>query len=217
MTTTSIDEEPLNALTHGIGFLLAAGASLLLVGAAARRGGPWQVWGCFLYSLTLLGAYGASTLSHSAQGARLRHAFRIADQALIYLFMAGSYTPVALTYLRGQNWLALNLAVWGIALAGFVSKAIFSHRVHLGAVSVGSYVSLAAIPLLAARQLAHSLPTPLCLWFLGGDACYLLGILFFSLDHRIRYFHAAWHVLVIAGTFCQYAGIYGYCCGSRQN
>jgi hemolysin III len=58
-------------------------------------------------------------------------------------------------------------------------------------------------------------PPALCLWLLAGGVCYTAGLLFFWQDARVPYFHATWHVLVVAGSACHYLGILGYCTTAR--
>lgn len=208
-------EETVNAITHGIGVLGGLLAAAFLVATAARHGGPWQLIGCALYGVTMVAAYVLSTLSHVVRKPHLREAFRIADQAAIFLFMAGTYTPVALTWLRTGPWWALHVTVWSIAMAGFLSKAVFTHRVTLGTVSTLLYVLLGWLPALFVWPMIGIVPGRLMLWYLAGGLCYMAGTVFFRYDHRVRYFHALWHVWVIAGTGCQYIGILHYCTGAR--
>jgi hemolysin III len=208
-------EEAWNAATHGAGLALAVAGAIILGWAIVRRGGGgWQFAGCGIYAVTLVAAYAASTISHVARRPAARRAWRIADQAIIFLFMAGTYTPVALTWLRGGPWWLLHGAVWAVALAGFASKAVFAHRVHLGAVSTTLYILLGWMPVLAVGPLVHVLPFGLMWWFLAGGLCYTAGIAFFHYDDRVPYFHAAWHVLVLAGSACHYAAILLYCTGT---
>ena len=138
----------------------------------------------------------------------------MADQAIIFLFIAGSYTPIALAWLRAQWWWYMHCAVWGVALFGFVSKAVFAHRVDSGSVSTLLYVVLGWLPMAAFWPMSHAVPLGLMGWLVAGGACYSAGMLFFTYDDRIRYFHAAWHLLVVAGSACHYLGILFYCTGT---
>ena len=207
-------EELFNALTHGAGCALAVVASAALISIAARQGDHLQLGACVVYAVTMVAAYAASTLSHTFKARAARSAFRIADQALIFLFIAGSWTPIAATWLRtGRGWWAFHASMWAVALIGFVSKALFAHRVTMGTVSALLYLVLGWSPVLVALPLTRILPQPLCLWLLAGGLCYTLGLLFFRYDDRVPYFHAAWHVLVMAGSACHYVGILRYCTG----
>jgi len=205
-------EEAWNAATHAAGLALAVGGAIVLGWAVAGHGaGAWPVVGCAIYAATLLAAYAASTVSHVARRPGARRAWRIADQAVIFLFMAGTYTPVALTWMRGGRWWLLHGLIWAVALFGFASKAVFAHRVRLGAVSTTLYILLGWMPVLALRPMLGVLPAGLMWWFLAGGLCYTAGIAFFHYDHRVPYFHAAWHVLVLAGSACHYMAILLYC------
>ena len=207
-------EERLNALTHGAGCALAVVGTVVLLAKASRDGSPWHVGAAAVYCVTMVAAYAASTLSHVFRSPRIRNGFRIADQALIFLYIAGSWTPIAAAWLRGGRWWwAFHATLWAVAVGGFVSKALFAHRVRLGTVSAALYMLLGWSPMFVALPLAHTLPTPLCYWLIAGGVCYSLGLVFFKYDHRFPYFHAAWHVLVIAGSACHYAGIFWYCTG----
>jgi hemolysin III len=213
-TARAAREELFNALTHAAGCILAIVGATVLLSAALRRGGPWNLSACAVYSITGVAAYAASTLSHVFRNPAARKTFRIADQALIFLFIAGTWTPIAAAWLRTPWWWAFHAAIWAVALGGFLSKALFAHRVSLGTVSAVLYLLLGWSPVLVAYPLVHACPTSLLLWLLAGGICYTLGLLFFHFDARIPYFHAAWHVLVIAGSACHYFGILHYCTGA---
>jgi hemolysin III len=206
-------EERANAATHALGLLGSLAGAAIVLYAAAQRGGAWQICGCAVYAFTLIAVYAASTLSHAVRRPGLRHALRIADQAMIFLFIAGTYTPIALTWLRAQPWWVLHLLVWATAISGFLSKTLFAHRVRLGTVSVIMYVLLGWLPTISFLPMFHAIPGGLTRWVVAGGSCYMAGILFFQFDHRVRYFHASWHLLVMAGSACHYLGILLYCTG----
>jgi len=205
------DEEVVNAVTHGVGLLLAIAGSALLILNVVHRGSTSQIWACGVYATTLLLTYLASTLSHVLREPRARQFMRAADQALIFLFIAGTFAPIAITWLKGGGWWVLNVAIWIVALFGFCRKAIWNHRVELGTVSVLLYLFVGWMPL----PMFFFLPAGLLKWIMAGGLCYCLGIVFFNYDDRIRYFHATWHVLVLAGSVCHFIGILVYCTSMR--
>ena len=147
------DEEKWNAATHALGMAFAlVGGFVVVYTAVGHSAGAARVAACAVYAATLVAVYTASTLSHVFRDERARRTFRIADQAVIFLFIAGSYTPMAVAWLGGGSWWLLHAFVWGAALAGFASKAVFAHRVHLGTVSTALYVVLgwSGVPMLVA-------------------------------------------------------------------
>ena len=203
-------EESMNAVTHGLGLALSVAASVLVIFTASTHGGAWQITACAVYAATLIAAYAASTLSHVLRRPRTRHTMRIIDQAVIFLFIAGSYTPIALSHFREGPWWVLHSLIWAIALAGFISKAAFVRNVRSGDVTTKSYLILGLLPAIAFL----TLPWGMMLWLFAGGLCYVLGIVFFHYDHRVRYFHAVWHLLVIAGSACHFMGVLLYCTGA---
>lgn len=202
-------EDRLNAVTHGLGLLLSLVGFQWLMSRAVQRGDTWQITGCAIYASALVAVYAASTLSHHFQHPRLRRLFRILDQAFIFLLIAGTFTPLSLSYLRGGAWWVLFAAMWGIALLGFCSKAIFAHQVD--AVSTALQLSLGWLPVTAAKPMMALVPGGLLWWMFYGGMCYTAGVFFLQRDERVPYFHAVWHMLVIAGSACHFWGIYSYC------
>ena len=203
-----IGEEIANSITHGIGLALAAiGAAALMV-RSIERGDVWHITGYAIYATTLVALYAASTLSHLFHSSRLRRLFRILDQACIYLLIAGTFTPFALVYLRHGAWPLLFAAMWTIALAGFFSKVLWAHRIE--AVSTSIYLALGWLPVTSVRTILQSVPAACLWWMLAGGLCYTVGTIFLSLDRKVPFFHATWHLLVIAGSACHFIGIYGY-------
>lgn len=205
------DEERWNAATHGLGWVASVIGAIILMRVALDQGSAWQVFGCAVYCVTMVGTYAASTLSHVFRRPGVRDFFRVADQALIFLFIAGSFTPVALTYLREGAWCWLTGCIWLVATVGFISKAVFSHNVHMGNVTTWLYVLVGWLPVLTIWPLYEALPGGLFLAVIAGGACYTLGLIFFHYDHRVRFCHTAWHLAVVAGSVCHYLGILIYC------
>ena len=199
------------AQVHAFGFLLGVVGAVVLLIMAVEHHRPWQILGCAIYAVTMLATYAASTLSHLVSDPPRREQLRVADQACIFLFIAGSYTPVALAWLRHGPWWILSGVIWGLSLVGFFSKSIFRHRVAPASVSTVLHVMIGWAPILATKPLIAAAPAALLLWFLAGGVCYMIGTLFFHYDARVPYFHAVWHVWVIAGSACQYIGILRYC------
>ncbi|HEX4148206.1 MAG TPA: hemolysin III family protein [Pirellulales bacterium] len=204
----SMHEEFVNAVTHALGLALSLAAAAWLMTAAVAGGEPWRVAGCAIYAASMVAVYAASTLSHAVRTVHLRRRLRILDQALIYLMIAGTYTPFGFTYLRGGYWWVLTAAMWLVAWAGVVSKTWFGYRVE--AATAWSYVLLGWLPIMAVKPLLESVPTEALRWMLAGGLCYTFGTVFLSHDTRVKYFHAIWHLLVIAGSTCHLLAIYWY-------
>jgi hemolysin III len=200
-----------NAITHGIGAVLAiAGAVYLIV--ASMRGTAWTVVSCSVFSATLVLVYICSTLYHSLVRTRARHVFHILDHSSIYLLIAGTYTPYCLVTLRGPWGWTLFGVVWALAVAGVIFKSFAVGRFEVASALVylgqGWFVVIAVVPLV------QTLGWHGMMWLGAGGVAYTLGIVFFALD-RLRYFHATWHLFVLAGSIAHYFGILFYVVPAR--
>jgi hemolysin III len=202
-----LTEETANQLTHGVGLLLSIVGAAILVNSARVHSDPLQFVGCCIYAASLVALYAASTLSHTFRTPPMRHFFRMLDQVCIFLLIAGTFTPFALSYfLHGWLW-GLTLAMWGLTCVGIFFKVCFRRMRN---VSIGAYVLLAWIPLIAMHEIVRVMPAgALVLVFLGG-VLYTLGLLFLVLDEKFPFFHAVWHVLVMSASVVHYCAIMFY-------
>ncbi len=202
-----LSEETANQLTHGAGLLLSIVGAAILVNSARQHSDPLQFIGCCVYAGSLVALYAASTLSHSFHRPPMRTFFRMLDQVCIFLLITGTFTAFALSYFR-HGWLwGLTLVMWGLTCVGIFFKVCFRRSRN---VSVGAYLLLAWIPVVALHEFVHMMPAPaLLLIFLGG-MLYMLGTLFLMLDEKYSYFHAVWHVLVVSASICHYCAVILY-------
>jgi hemolysin III len=200
-----------NAITHALGAVLAiVGAACLIVQTAHRP--ALVVTSCSVFAATLALVYVCSTLYHSLVRTRAREVFQILDHSAIYLLIAGTYTPFTLVSLRGTvGWTMFGI-VWGLAIAGVVSKSVAMEKFRGGKLAIvsacvyllqGWLIAFAVLPLYRAIGM-HGM-----VWLGAGGLAYTVGIVFFALD-RVRYFHATWHVFVLAGSVAHYFAVLFY-------
>ncbi len=197
-------EELVNALLHGVAALASLAGGAWLVQHAARQGGPFMVMGCAAYAISLTAVFTMSTLSHWLDPPRLRGLFRTLDQAAIYLLIAGSCTPHIIRFLFPAGWHWMLAAVWGVALVCAWNK-LRGDRVN--SISVVSYVLLGWFPMLAVQPLLTAMPAGCLTLVIASGAGYMLGVVFLVWDERVRYFHALWHLFVVAASACNFAAI----------
>lgn len=195
-----------NAITHGAGAIMAvAGAVYLIV--ASTRGTAWHVASCAVFAGTLVLVYVCSTLYHSLVRTRARHVFQVLDHSAIYLLIAGTYTPFTLVSLRGPvGWILFGV-VWALAAAGVVFKSVAVGKFPLASALV--YLFQGWFVVFAGRPLIRAISWQGTLWLAAGGLAYTVGIIFFAMDRR-RYFHAAWHLFVLAGSAAHYFAILYY-------
>lgn len=204
-TRYSLAEEITHAVTHGVGAALAiAGLAVLMVAVATRGTGAWQVVPCAIYGTAMILMFAMSTLYHSFPWPRVKRVFRILDHEMIFLMIAGSYTPFVLITLRGPLGWTLFGIVWSIAIAGMVFQGFFTGRFKKATTLL--YVVMGWIIVIALKPLMDRMSPAGVRWLLAGGLCYTLGAVIY-LFKSIRYHHAAWHLFVLAGSACHYFAI----------
>ena len=194
------NSELANSITHGAGALISLAAGVHLLQAA--WGTPLAAW-CGLYSATMVTVYVCSTLSHAIHQPEARNLWRALDQGTIYGLIAGTYTPFAAFYLPAPNVCWLLSGMWLAAIVGFWSKVVAKHRVD--ALATWSYIALGWVPAVA---FVGYVPLSMFVWIGLGGVTYTLGTVFLMQDHRHPWFHAVWHMFVIAASVFHYYAVW---------
>lgn len=200
--TPGLREEVANALSHGVGFLLAVASLPVLVEFTSRQGGRSSLLGACVFSLTMMLLYFSSAVYHWLPQGRAKDWFNRLDHAAIYLFIAGTYTPFALGLIHDSTGWAPFALIWSLALAGMWAKV--RNRLRNPRWSTALYIALGALAVLAAAPLLQRLPFDGLLLLLGGSLAYTVGVVFFLLDQRVRYGHFVWHLFVLVGSTCHF-------------
>jgi hemolysin III len=207
-----LDDILANAITHGVGAAFAlAGAVYLIV--ASARGSAWLIVSCSIYAATLFLIYLCSTLYHSLVRTRARHVFHVLDHSAIYLLIAGTYTPFMLVSMRGAAGWTLLAVVWTLAIAGVVFKSLALGRFPAASATV--YLLMGWCVVFAIRPLLHAISWHGMMWLAAGGVAYTLGVVFFAND-RLHFFHALWHVFVLAGSTAHYFAVLLYVIPARR-
>jgi len=197
-------EEITNAITHGIGSCLAIAALVILIVLSSLHGNAWHIVSFSVFGTTLLIMYLASTLYHSLTHQKAKLLFRKFDHVSIFLLIAGTYTPFCLIALHGWIGWTLFGIVWSCAILGTIFKSI-----HIGKLEILStvlYVVMGWIALIAIKPLYDSLSAYGFTLLILGGVSYTLGTIFFVKD-KIKYFHAIWHLFVLAGSVFHFFSI----------
>jgi len=197
--------EPTSTLTHAIGTVLSVYALIILIIAAAQDASAWHVVSFAIFGCSLIALYGASTIYHiiPCSWNKAKALWKDLDRSMIYVLIAGTYTPVTLTVLRGAWGWALFGVVWGLAALGIILQAC---RIRLYKwIPPVFYIIMGWLALIAIAPLMQALPSPAIFWLVLGGVFYTVGTIFFGLDDivpRTRWFgmHEIFHVFVILGS-----------------
>jgi hemolysin III len=200
-------EEIANFLLHLTGLFLSLAAVALLSVMANRRGTTRHIVSFSIYGGTLLFLYLSSTLYHVLPQGEAKRLFRIFDHTSIFLLIAGTYTPFTLVTMRGVWGWSLFSMIWGLAIAGILMRILVKKQHPV--ISSAFYILMGWLIVIAIKPLTSMLPPGGLAWLAAGGIFYTAGVLFCGLD-RIRYFHAVWHLFVLAGSVCHFFSIYFY-------
>ena len=208
--------EPGSAITHFIGMMMAVFASVPLLVKSGMSAGTtcFAAMGIFMLSMILL--YGASTTYHAVNvSAKALKVFRKIDHMMIFVMIAGSYTPVCLIVLEGRTGLFLLGLVWGIAMFGMTVNVLWITCPKWFSSAV--YIALGWVCVLVFGQLRALLPLGAFLWLLAGGIVYTIGGVIYALKlpifngkHENFGSHEIFHLFVIGGSICHFIFMYGY-------
>jgi hemolysin III len=200
----TVAEEIMNALSHGLGLLLAIASLPILVWSAARQSAA-AVVGASLFAGTMILLYGVSTLYHALPLGRAKAWFNRLDHAAIYLFIAGSYMPFLFGVLRGPWGWTLFGAIWCAAALGVAAKLF--NRLRHPLWSTGLYVAMGWMAVAAAVPLYERMSSAGLAWLVAGGLAYTAGAVVFLFDSKLRFAHFVWHLFVLAGSGCHFFAV----------
>lgn len=199
--TFSKSEEIANAITHGIGVLLSIAALVLLIVFSSMHGTALHIVSFTIYGVTMLMLYFSSTMLHSLPEGKVKNLFEIFDHASIYLFIAGSYTPLLFIVVQGTLGWTLFGIVWGLATLGIVFKVFFVKKFLF--LSTLFYVGMGWLAIFAIKPVVENLPTAGIALLVIGGLCYTLGTIFY-VWRGFKFHHAVWHTFVLAGSILHF-------------
>jgi hemolysin III len=173
----------------------AAGLVYLLALAWPRQTAPARA-AVVVYGASMIIAFLASALYHGVQHARIKPVLREIDHCAIFLFIAGTYTPVALLPLRHHAGGILLASIWGVAIAGIVLRLTNGRAFRR--VSVALYLAMGWLCLGWSIPLYETVQTPAILLMVAGGLSYTGGLLFYR--WRFPFSNPLWHLCVVAGS-----------------
>ncbi|MFH0843328.1 MAG: hemolysin III family protein [Bacteroidota bacterium] len=205
-------EDLANALSHLAGTFLAIAGLVLMVVFSSIRGNAWHIISSSIFGASMIFLYMTSTITHwLPAGTRAKERFFIFDRSAIFILIAGTYTPLALTLLRGPlGWTIFGIE-WGLAITGIVRLLLKDHSYEEGVsvIDVLIYVIMGWLIVIFSGPVLRSAPFMCYMWIVIGGLFYTLGIIFFKVV-RFRYHHLLWHLMVIGGSVSHFTAIFFY-------
>ena len=207
-------KDPGSAITHFIAMLLALLAATPLVAKAARTPGAGNVLALSVFIVSMILLYAASTIYHTLDiSPKVNQLLRKIDHMMIFILIAGTYTPVCLLVLGDQTGLTLLALVWGIAIVGIIINALWITCPKWFSSLI--YIAMGWVCVLAFQKIIHALPASAFGWLLAGGIIYTVGGVIYALklpifNSRFKNFgsHEIFHLFVMGGSFCHYIMMY---------
>lgn len=198
-------EERANAASHALGCVLALVAMPALAEQVDAARHPLRELGVNVFVASMVLMYLVSAVYHAAPVGQTKRWLRKCDHAVIFIFIAGSYTPFALAALQRGEGGGTLAAVWCVALVGMALK--LGNRLQHRMVSTLLYLAYGWLVAAVAQPMLAALPPPGLQLLVAGGVAYSLGSLFFLLDRRMPYSHLVWHLFVITGSTCHFLAV----------
>ncbi|CAH2599557.1 Hemolysin III family protein [Rhodovastum atsumiense] len=183
-------------IVHLIGVPTAVIAAIWLIVAVSHTDSTRLIVTMSIYSAGLVGMLTASAAYHLSPPGRLKEILRRADHAMIFVMIAGSYTPFTLNALDSPDGVVLCAVVWSLAVFGVTMKLLFPRRFER--MSLVLYLGMGWLVLSMIPSLIDRLPGPAFALLVGGGIAYSIGAVIYT-RRRLRFHNAAWHVLVLIG------------------
>ena len=207
-------KDPGSAITHFIGMMMALLATIPLLVKAAREPDWLHLISLSVFALSMFLLYTASTTYHSLDiSAKVNRRLQKVDHMMIFVLIAGSYTPICLIALKGHTGKLLCILVWSVALVGIIVKACwitcpkwFSSVIYIG---------MGWLCVLAFSQIFHALSRPAFGWLLAGGIIYTIGGIIYALkvpifnaNHKNFGSHEIFHLFVMGGSACHFVTMF---------
>ncbi len=200
-------EEIANGITHGLGVIFGIVAITILLFMAITKGNIPGIVSFSIYGACIILMFLSSTLYHSFTIEKVKQILRVFDHSSIFLFIAGTYTPIALLALEGSLRLIILIGIWIIALSGIAFKIItYGKFDKYKALSLILYIGMGWISIIPIKAIINATSIEFFYWILAGGIIYTLGTIFYSIK-KLPYSHAIWHIFVLVASITHFLGI----------
>jgi len=209
-------KDPGSAITHFIGMLMALFAATPLMIKAAYMPDKIHLISLGIFILSMILLYAASTLYHTLDlSDRANKIFKKIDHMMIFILIAGTYTPICLIVLGGTAGTVLFILVWTVAIIGIVIKGVWINCPKWFSSVI--YIAMGWMCVLAFTQIINSLSTAAFGWLLAGGIIYTVGGVIYALKlpifntrHKAFGSHEIFHLFVLGGSLCHFILMYQF-------
>ena len=202
--TLDLYEERINAITHGLGVLLALIAAPSFLMKANEYGKVNTILAVSVFLFGMLMCYLSSTVFHALRDSQRKRLWLIADHISIFFMIGGTYTPLVHKYLPDSIAVPFLGVMWALIGIGSVLKLFFTGRYDW--ISTIFYVFLGWMLLFIIKPISATMPYHIFWWVISGGIAYTVGVVFYKM--RWPFAHCIWHLFVLTGTSMHLLAIY---------
>jgi hemolysin III len=206
--------EPFNGFSHLFGAVLSVAGLGLLIRRALNYGSVLYLVAFIIFGISLILLYTASALYHLLLiSEQVTKVLRYIDHMMIYILIAGTYTPICLISLRGVQGKILLISIWVLAVAGVIVTGFWLNAPRY--LSTLIYAVMGWLIIVTLPQLLTALTVPGFAWLLIGGIFYTIGAVIYGLKRPnlpsgLLGFHEIFHLFIIAGSICHYWVIFNF-------
>lgn len=207
-------KDPFSGFSHLFGALLSVIGLVYLVRYAVVKGTVWHIVAFSIFGASLILLYTASSVYHLlVVPEKSSIILRKIDHMMIYVLIAGTYTPVCLIPLRGGWGWSLLISIWSIAMVGIVLKLLWFNAPRW--LSTLFYVIMGWLVVIAFLPLVRTMPAAAVSWLVAGGLLYSIGALIYGakwpkFKSKFFGFHELFHLFVLYGSFCHFWMMFRY-------
>jgi hemolysin III len=209
-------KDPGSAITHFIGMLMTVFATLPLLLKASKSPNMIHLVSLGIFALSMILLYTASTVYHTFNLTdKINKRLKKFDHMMIFILIAGTYTPICLVALKGPVGIGLLILIWSMALLGIILKAFWVTCPKWFSSVI--YIAMGWTCVLAFSPLLNAIPTKAFLWLLAGGIIYTIGGVIYALklpifNNKHKYFgsHEIFHLFCMGGSACHFILMYQF-------
>lgn len=206
--------EPVNSMSHLLGAILSLAGLIFLIAKSVETGTAVDIVSTLIFGLSLIILYSSSSIYHwVTSSAEVIRRLRKIDHCMIYILIAGTYTPICLLTLQGKLGIGLLIAVWSLAVLGIVLKLVWFDAPRW--LYTGFYLVLGWLAVFFIYPISRALPGQAVLLLVLGGLLYSAGAVFYAVKPKrlklgVFGFHEIFHLFILAGSIVHYAFVYKY-------
>lgn len=192
----TLGEEIFSAITHGASAIFAVVALILLLVNCEKT--PLAVTSVCIFGVSMILLYTVSTLYHALAVNKAKKVFQTLDHCMIFILIAGTYTPITLIAIGGIKGIIMLSVVWSAGILGVVLNGISVKK--FDKFSMVCYLAMGWVVIFAIKDVFLSQGTTVIALLGIGGIFYTVGAILYGIGKKKPYIHSIWHIFVFAGS-----------------